>query len=65
MKDTWKFPEPKFTGPWKIIEVTGENYDAFRLDPIDESRSKRQYKNKKTTTASIKNLNVVWCFAIL
>lgn len=56
MKDTWKFPEPKFTGPWKIVEVTGKNNDAFKLELVQENRTKRQYKKKKTTTANIKDL---------
>jgi hypothetical protein len=55
MKDHWKFPNPKFTGPWKVIEITGKNKDAFKLEEISETRS-RKYKQKKTTTANIKDI---------
>lgn len=54
-KDHWVFPEPKFDGPFKIIAITSKNKDAFRLEEINESRS-RNYKAKKTTTANIKDI---------
>jgi hypothetical protein len=54
MKEHWKFAEPKFTGPWKIIKSTNKNNDAFLLELIDNSQSKRNIV--KTTTANINDI---------
>lgn len=54
MKDTWKFGEAKFTGPWKIIKIMNEDSSAFLLEDCSEDNRKRKHKSKKTTTASIR-----------
>lgn len=54
MKDHWKFGEPKFSGPWKVIKSTSKNNDAFLLELLDNSKAKRNII--KTTTANIKDL---------
>lgn len=57
MKEHWKFSEPKFSGPWRIIKPTSKNSDAFKLELIDNSKAKRRII--KTTTANIKDLHKV------
>lgn len=54
-KDQWNFPEPKFDGPFRIIGFISKNKDAYKLEAIEESRS-RKYKSKKMTTANIKDV---------
>lgn len=55
MKEQWKFPNPKFSGPWKIVAITSPANDAFKLEEVNETRS-RNYKLKKITTANIKDI---------
>lgn len=54
MKDNWKFSEPKFSGPCRIVKPTSKNDDAFLLELIDNTKSKRNIV--KNTTANIKDI---------
>lgn len=56
MKDNWKFAEPKFSGPWKIVKITNEDKSAFILEDVSEDKRKRNHKIKRTTTANIRDI---------
>ncbi|KAI9329396.1 hypothetical protein BD770DRAFT_454274, partial [Pilaira anomala] len=53
IKDQWKFSEPKFSGPWKVVRITNEEKTAFLLEDASPESRKRKHKAKKTTTANI------------
>lgn len=60
MKDSWKFSEPKFTGPWKIVKsLSKEENNAFVLE-LEQDQRKRNYKDKKTTTANVRDIYKIY-----
>ncbi|KAI9329304.1 hypothetical protein BD770DRAFT_334093 [Pilaira anomala] len=56
MKDTWKFAEAKFSGPWKVVKVLNEDKSAYKLEDLSVDKRKRNHKEKRFTTANIRDI---------
>ncbi|KAG1394361.1 hypothetical protein G6F60_010905 [Rhizopus arrhizus] len=49
IKENWKFPKAKYTGPWRIIKIKDKEKMSFELELLNN-------KTKKRTTANIRDI---------